>query len=125
MSIVRATYDDRIQGRVNVRVSQERSHDSSHFGQECSLRMFLHGVPTPGRTACAVVYGDRSLSYRQLQTRAAGLAQAAHRTGRSRGGADRRLHRSRPGNGRGHARILMAGGAYVPMDARYPNDRRD
>ena len=73
--------------------------------------------------AVAVVCGDESLTYRELNCRA---NQVAHYLAGSRCGtrdAGRTLHRALPRHGGGTAGYPQGWGAYVPLDPTYPPER--
>ncbi len=95
------------------------------FGRDCSLPELLRWAPRHRPDAVALVFGDESLSHRQLDRRANRLAHYLL----SRGvGPDSRvgvaLERSLDLVVSLLA-ILKAGGAYVPLEPTLPSRRRD
>ncbi|MBL8261086.1 MAG: amino acid adenylation domain-containing protein [Xanthomonadaceae bacterium] len=76
---------------------------------------------TPDATALA--YGDRAISYRELDLRANAVAHALRAGGVGAGALVGLFVERSPAMVIGLLGILKAGGAYVPLDPAYPQDR--
>lgn len=75
--------------------------------------------------AIAIVCGDEGLTYRELNSRAARVAQYLALCGVSRGSLVGLNMRRSCDLVIGALAIMKAGGAYVPLDPNYPSDRID
>tara|TARA_R110000850_G_scaffold67188_2_gene149516 strand:+ start:23662 stop:30225 length:6564 start_codon:yes stop_codon:yes gene_type:complete len=75
----------------------------------------------PGATA--VICGDASLSYGELNTRANQLAHHLVQLGCQRGDVVAMLHQRTPDMVVAMMAILKTGACYVPIDTQYPDDR--
>ena len=73
--------------------------------------------------AVAVVFEDRTLSYRELDARANRLAQHLRELGVGPEIVVGRVRRALARDGGGLLAILKAGGAYLPLDPAYPAER--
>lgn len=73
--------------------------------------------------ATALVFGDRAISYRELDLRANAVAHALRAAGVGAGALVGLYVERSPAMVIGLLGILKAGGAYVPLDPAYPQDR--
>ncbi len=73
--------------------------------------------------ATALVFGDRAISYRELDLRANAVAHALRAAGVGAGALVGLYVERSPAMLIGLLGILKAGGAYVPLDPAYPQDR--
>ena len=80
---------------------------------------------TGGRTpdAVAVVFGDRALTYGELDLRARRLARRCASGRRARSSPVGLLRRALGGDGGRRCSASSGGGAYVPLDPAYPEER--